>query len=351
MMKMEISTEAVVQRIALVAARSMRYRYYHWDWGEAVGIEGLFLAQRVVADPGIAAFVSRMIDGWILHSPDPWYPDHVAPGRVLVELWRESGDPRLLEYARRLGEFLIGLPRTSSGAYLHRCDLPDFASVLAVDCIQTDAPFFCSLAQATGEPGWFDAAADHILGHVNALQDEQTGLLGHAHDDSGNRTSRIAWGRGNGWALLGLADTLSLLPQSHPAYERILQRFRRLAHSLGKLQDKETGLWHTVLDEPETYLEISASLMFIGALMLAVQSKILPDSYAAVVEAGWRACWNRVDSEGGVEGVSARTPPRRDVAPYNAIKTGGVYPWGQGPYLITATRYLQFQAGHCITAK
>ena len=76
-----MSPEAVQQRISRVAERSMRYRYYHWDWGEAINIEGLLGAWRVTKDERFANFVRRMVDGWLLHSPDPFYPDHVAPGR------------------------------------------------------------------------------------------------------------------------------------------------------------------------------------------------------------------------------------------------------------------------------
>jgi unsaturated rhamnogalacturonyl hydrolase len=336
-----MTRDAVRQRISQIADRSMRYRYYHWDWGEAINIEGLLGAYRVTNDARFARFVTRMVDGWLLHSPDPWYPDHVAPGRVLIELWRDSADWRLLSYAKRMADFLVNLPRTSCGGFLHRPDLPDFAGFMAVDCMQTDAPFLCSLARATGASRWYDAAAEHIGGHIAALQDEKTGLFGHSYDSSANRGSPVAWGRGNGWAILGLVDTLDLLPNDHPAYAGILESLRRLAESLSALQDQESGLWHTVLDHPETYVETSASLMIVGALMLATAHRILPDSYDGCAKRGWQACWNRIDGDGVVKGVSARTPPRREIGRYDAIPTGGAYPWGQGAYLIAAVRYVE----------
>jgi unsaturated rhamnogalacturonyl hydrolase len=36
--------------------------------------------------------------------------------------------------------------------------------------------------------------------------------------------------------------------------------------SIVKLQDKQTGLWHTVLDAPDTYLETSGAAMFLYGL-------------------------------------------------------------------------------------
>jgi unsaturated rhamnogalacturonyl hydrolase len=326
-----------------VAARAMAYRYYHWDWGEAVAMEGLFRAYGLNQDPAIGAFLKRMIDGWLRHSPEPWYPDHVGPGRVLLNLWRDAGEERLLAYAVQLAEFLTALPKSSSGAYYHRCDLPDQATFVAVDCIQTDGPFLAALAEATGDMRWYDAAVDQLRGHAGVLQDEESGLFAHAWDASGIRNGPLHWGRGNGWAILGLVDTLDLLPSGHPSRGRILESLTRLAGSLARLQDHDSGLWHTVLDEPATRLETSSSLMFTAAFLLAVARGLLPPSFAEAAESAWASCCRLVSEEGVVQGVSARTPPRRDPAAYNSIPVGGAWPWGQGPYLIAAASYLKWR--------
>jgi unsaturated rhamnogalacturonyl hydrolase len=335
------SENTVRERMDAVAARAMAYRYYHWDWGEAVAMEGLLRLYRLNRDPKIGAFLQRMIHGWMQHSSDPWYPDHVGPGRVLLDMWRTNGDEHLLAYAVRLGEFLTALPRSSLGAYYHRCDLPDLAAFVAVDCIQTDGPFLAALAEATGDARWHDAAVDHLLGHVAVLQDEKSGLFAHAWDVSGTRSGPLHWGRGNGWAILGLVDTLDLLPSGHRSRGRILESLTQLAGTLAKLQDRSSGLWHTVLDQPGTGLEISASLMFTAAFLLAVARGMLPSSFGEIAKSAWAGCGSRVSPEGIVQGVSARTPPRRDPMAYDAIPTGGAWPWGQGPYLIAASRYLE----------
>lgn len=48
-----------------------------------------------------------------------------------------------------------------------------------------------------------------------------------------------------------------------------------MGEAVRALQDEETGLWHTVLDHSETYLEGSVSLMFGDALMRAGRLNLL----------------------------------------------------------------------------
>src|SRR5262245_50776998 len=195
----EEATKSIVRQ---VAKKAMLYRYYHWDWGEAIAMEGLWLAYQITGKEEFGNFVRKMVQSWVSYTRDPWYPDHVGPGYMLLVLWEESGDLSVLSYAKLLGDHLIHLPRSSFGAYFHRPDLPDRAKMVWVDSIQTDAPFLCALARATGERRWQDYAVDHIMGHVQALQDPRTGLFHHNYNDAIGQKNGCFWGRGNGWAAL-----------------------------------------------------------------------------------------------------------------------------------------------------
>ena len=339
MPKSSLTPSGVREILQRVAIKSMTYRFYHWDWGESINIEGLWRTYEVTAERRFAEFVQRMIDGWISHSPDPWYPDHVGPGSVLVSLWQETGDWRLLAYAKRLADFLANLPRNSFGGYFHRPDLPDRSKMIWVDSMQTDAPFLCHLGLATGETRWFDAGADHIIGHVKALQDPDSGLFNHAYDDGCKRTNGTFWGRGNGWAFLGLVYTLKSLPKESPGYSVILRSLESLAESLKSWQDAKTHLWHTVINHFDTYLEASASLMIAEGFLQAVQHGLIPKTYGSVGASAWEALWDQVNRDGVVQNVSARCPAANNAEAYNHRPVGGHWPWGQGAYQLAATSY------------
>ena len=332
--------ERQVALMERVAARSLAYRYYHWDWGEAIAMEGLWRAFHATGKERFAVFVQEKVDGWLRHSPDPWYPDHVGPGAILVDLWRHTGDSRYLAYAKLLAAHLSSLPRSKTGGYFNRPDLPEKATMIWVDSMQTDAPFLCRLAQARGDLRHLDAAADRITGHLTALQDQNTGLFYHNYDDTQGHTNGALWARGNGWAILGLVDTLAMMPQEHVRYGALHDSLNRIAAILADLCDRDTGLWHTVLDNGDTYVESSASIMFARAFMKGSRLGLLPANFAALGETAWLSLCAEVEEDGVVRNVSNRTPPRSDPLDYNAIPLGGPFPWGQGPYLLAAGEYL-----------
>jgi unsaturated rhamnogalacturonyl hydrolase len=331
----------VRRRMRHVADKAMSYRYYHWDWGEAIAMEGLWLAAGITDVETYRRYVERMVRGWIAHSPEPWYPDHVGPGSVLIDMWRATDDPALLRYALALGRHLADLPRCRDGAFFNRPDLPDRARMVWVDSMQTDGPFLCRLAEATGDAGWFDRAAVRIRGHIQVLQDAETHFFHHNYDEETGCRNGVCWARGNGWAMLGLVRCLESLPREHAAYGAILTNFQDFAAAIVRAQEPATSLWHTVLGRPETYTEASASLMLSCGLMRAGRAGLLRHAVAAAGARTWTRLWQAIDPDGTVQNVSGRTPPRRDPVAYQRPPLGGNYPWGQGAYLLAAAAWLE----------
>jgi unsaturated rhamnogalacturonyl hydrolase len=336
-----MTTHEIHRLLRRAADATMLYRYYHWDWGEAIAMEGLWRASEITGVDTYQRYVERMVRGWIAHSPEPWYPDHVGPGRVLLDMSRVTSDPALLRYAEALGRHLAALPRSRGGAFLNRPDLPDRARMVWVDSMYTDGPFLCRLAEATGDAGWFDRAAERLRGHIGALQDPETCVFHHHYDDEAGRRNGVGWARGNGWAMLGLVYTLESLPRGHEEYGAILGSLTSLADAVVQAQDPATSLWHTVLDRPETYAEGSASLMLSCGLMRAERAGLLGHAFGEAGARAWAQLRQAVDQDGIVQNVSARTPPRSDPAAYQARPLGGNYPWGQGAYLLAAAAWLE----------
>jgi unsaturated rhamnogalacturonyl hydrolase len=329
-----------VDRIHRVARKTLTYRYFLWDWGEAVAADGLLAATAATGEPEYYRWVSARLDQWLERSPEPFWPDHVGPGRALLAYHAHSGQPHLLAYARALAAHLGRLPRARTGARLHRPDKPDIARLVWVDSMQTDAPFLCALAEATGEERYHDQASEHLAGQVVSLQDEQTGLFHHCYSDETGRRNGVAWGRGNGWAALGLAATLGRLPKTHPRWPWLAERFRGQTDALLRCQHG-TGGWPTVVDRPDGAVELSTTAMLAHALALGDRAGVLDARGAEAADRAWRRVESAVDDAGVVQGVSERTPPRADPESYEARPLGGFYPWGQGPWLLEACRRVE----------
>jgi unsaturated rhamnogalacturonyl hydrolase len=133
---------------------------------------------------------------------------------------------------------------------------------------------------------------------------------------------------------MAIADTLEYLPKKDPQYKQLQAIARRLGHGLESTQDAD-GLWHTVLDDPKSYAECSATAMFVYGILKLSRLNAWPHSADARAAKAWKAINQRYVQDGVVGGVSAGTGPRGREA-YNRIAVG-TETWGTGAYLLAAS--------------
>ncbi len=90
-----------------------------------------------------------------------------------------------------------------------------------------------------------------------------------------------------GWFALAIVDIMELIPQNHPAMERLAKIEQDLLTTLAKYQDIESGLWYQVLDKPQAdgnWLETSCSCLFAYAYAKAIRMGILGKKYTEVLD-------------------------------------------------------------------
>jgi rhamnogalacturonyl hydrolase YesR len=115
------------------------------------------------------------------------------------------------------------------------------------------------------------------------------------------------WGRGNGWAFMAMAELLSVMPKDHPQRARVLDIFKAHAEGLRRVQ-ASSGLWHQLLDRPDSYEETSSSAMFVFGMARGINLGWLSrGTYTPVVLRGWNGLTNKVNSLGQVEGTCIGT--------------------------------------------
>ncbi|MBA2276813.1 MAG: glycoside hydrolase family 88 protein [Chloroflexia bacterium] len=327
------------QRIALVADRAVRSRYFVWDWGEAIAIQALIVASGAIGEPRFGQWASSRLDLWRQIHPDPFWPDHLGPGVALVWHYVRTGEPEILEYAERVGRHLASLPKATTGARLLRPDKPDLETFVWVDSLYSDGPFLCELGRVTGNDEYFNEGASQTEGICASVQHPASGLFAHRYDDATETTNGVFWGRGCGWAALGLGHTLAALPRTHPAWNTLAHRLQRFAATAATLQSS-SGHWNAILDRPDTRLESSTTALIGEGLALGIDAAALSEEYRNTVERAWSAVATEVAPDGRVENVSQRSPSSTAWEDYAKLPHGGCYAWGQGPWLIFACRFL-----------
>ena len=151
-----------------------------------------------------------------------------------------------------------------------------------------------------------DTAARVLAAYAERLQ-RGDGLFNHATDGP------HAWGRGNGFAALGLMEVLAALPTAHPARGKLLDVYRREMAAV-RAQQSPDGAWRQIIDDPASYREESATAMLLTAMARGARLGWIDRSYAPSIERAWRALAAHVADDGTVIDVCTSTgggPTRR----------------------------------------
>ena len=164
--------------------------------------------------------------------------------------------------------------------------------------------------QHTKESRYLDLLTRFLL---NARTQQDHGLFWHC------RESEYYWGRGNGFAAMGLAESLSYLPDDHPDRPAVLSMYHRLMESLRRLQHP-SGLLAQVLDFPGSYLEFTATCMMGYAMARGLRSGWFPPESQAdfrnAAELAWQGVAERIDDTGDVVDACASTGLQSNVRDY-----------------------------------
>jgi len=115
-----------------------------------------------------------------------------------------------------------------------------------------------------------------------------------------------AWGRGNGFAILGLTEALTFLPGDWADRPRVLEIYRRHAATLVRHQAPD-GMWRQIVDEPGSYRELTVTSMVLVAMARGVRLGWLDESYRAVIERAWDGVARHITEDGEVVDASTST--------------------------------------------
>ncbi len=138
-----------------------------------------------------------------------------------------------------------------------------------------------------------------------------------------------------------IPDFLELvdLPENNAVRRYLVQVLNAQIAALAKCQH-ESGLWHTLLDDPDSYLEASATAGFAYGILKAVRKRYVDPHYAQVAENAIRAVVKNISPEGELLQVSFGTGMGSDLEFYRQIPLTSM-PYGQAMAMLCLTEYLR----------
>ena len=180
-----------------------------------------------------------------------------------------------------------------------------FPSVLDRDFRVEDMFFTGTVLQRatdlTGDTRYVDIAADFVLECADRLL-QPNGVYWHC------LSSPYFWGRGNGFAALGFAETL--VGYQGAKRERLIARHIQHLNGLKACQDADSGMWRQVVDVEDSYTEHSSTSMIGISIALGIRHGWLGfDDWGDMLANAWRGASDGIDDQGGTRRVCVGTGP------------------------------------------
>ena len=217
--------------------------------------------------------------------------DQIRTGHFVARMYEKYPEAKNLAAMKTLMKQLDKQPRTKEGVYWHKAI---YAYQVWLDGIFMGLPYRCLTARMLLKPKTaqriYDDAVNQISKTYERTLDPKTGLNRHAWDetremfwaDKETGLSQHCWGRAQGWYTMALIELLDAMPEDYERRGEVIELLRKDLDAVIKWQDKETGLWYQVMDQPGrkgNYLESTCSSMFAYVLMKATNKGYLGDKY------------------------------------------------------------------------
>ena len=162
--------------------------------------------------------------------------------------------------------------------------------------------------------------------------------------DGRHHFSKARWGRGNCWVTVAIPDFIEMLnlPPSDGVRQFLTTALVAQIDALVKYQHQETGLWHTLVDDPTSYLEASATAGFAYGIAKALQMRLIPreEWYVSAARKAMEGVLANISPEGELLKTSFGTPVFDDLEEYKKIPLTSM-PYGQSLALLALTEHLR----------
>ncbi len=328
MIDLTFDREQVKKTIDAIVERTMRMDMT-WDWPCGVAYYGICQAYEATGEQRYLDLVRARVDEYLEIGLPTWTVNTCSMGHCCLSLYQHTGEKKYLDVAMSKADYLENQAlRFGDHVLQHTVSANnDFPEQAWADTLFMAAFFLLRLGVELHDEGLIDDALNQYYWHIKYLQDPATGLYYHGYNNiTGDHMSGFYWGRANAWAAYTMSQVGIRLPEAY-LYPKFLDVVGSLNDQLAalKLCQTENGLWRTILDDPDSYEEISASCG-IAAAMIAKGNPL----HIKYINRAIPGVLANISSDGRVMNVSGGTAVMKDRDGYRNISRDWIQGWGQG---------------------
>lgn len=288
-------------------------KYQYWEWTQGVGLFGFWKYYELYRDEKYLKVLEQYYSNQIATGLPSKNVNTVTPFLALSWYADTFHNEEYLKICTEWAEWIMtDFPRTEEGGLQHITSDSVNEEELWDDTLFMTVLFLAHMGQILNRKDYIEESIYQFLLHIKYLSDHKTGLWYHGWTfKKRNHFAGAFWGRGNCWITAAIPELISMGVCS-PEIERYLTGvLKNQVDALVLLQD-ECGMWHTLVDDKESYVEASATAGFAYGILKAVNQGLLDESYMKTVNIALDAVLDCVTEEGILTQVSYGTPMGRE---------------------------------------
>ncbi|UIJ43981.1 glycoside hydrolase family 88 protein [Sphingomonas cannabina] len=316
-----------------------------WEWTHGVGLFGLYRYwEQTGSDRALDVMLDWFRDRFAAGTPTKNI-NTMAPFLTLANLYEQTGDQTYLPYLDTWAEWLMapnGLPKTEEGGFQHIVFNDENPGELWDDTLMMSVLPLARIGLLLGRPHYVEEAKRQFLVHVKYLADRKTGLWYHGWTFDGRHNfAEALWARGNCWVTIAIPEIIEMLdlPEGDAFRTFLIDALTTQVKTLAEHQH-ESGLWHTLITDPTSYLEASATAGFAYGILKAVRKRYISADYEAVGIKAIEGVLANIDEHGELKQVSFGTAMGDTLQFYKDIPLTSM-PYGQSLAICALAEFLR----------
>ena len=305
-------------------------RYQHWEWTQGVGLYGLWKLFDSTKDEKYLDILVKFYDMQMEIGFPALNVNTVTPFLTMSYVGEYLQSEKYLAPCRESAQWIMEhFPRTQEGGFQHMTSDTLNDQELWDDTLFMTVLFLANMGRIEGKREYIQEAQYQFLLHAKYLANKETGLWYHGWTFNGNHNfAQAFWGRGNCWVTIAIPEFLAMVSCDTDMKQQLNQVLLNQIQSLEKYQNAN-GMWHTLIDDPTSYVESSATSGFAYGILKAVHDGLIDSRYEAVALKALQPILDYIADDGVVHQVSYGTPMGRQTKDFYKNIELRPMPYGQ----------------------
>jgi len=271
-----------------------------WNYIDGCMMTSLYTIYKLTGDKKYLEFIDKFVDYYVFedgtirgYDLSTYNVDNINEGRVLFDLYNETGKLKYKRAINLLYSQLKSQPRTETGNFWHKKIYPN---QVWLDGLYMAQVFYTRYETTFNRGRNYSDIVKQFRNVWQNMYDNEKKLYYHGWDvskqafwsDPETGLSKSFWLRSVGWYTVGLVDAISYFDLSRPNLKaELITIFRKTIEGLEQYIDPEKHMFWQVVDQmgrEGNYVETSGSAMIAYAMMKGARLGFVDRRFAAIGE-------------------------------------------------------------------